>query len=447
MKRLLLFSLIFLCFGCQEKFTPASIIGSASFIIKEFSIPGVSNDNIEISDRSVIIKLPANYQNGDLIKPNIKLNDGFQLLTNLDNGLTFEGTNISITAESKVFGIFTCNIYVVPSEPLILEPESPFYNITIQEYASIAIPVRKLGTINTLSDSGLVAEQPIITLKEKSTGKINTSSTGYIISDSLGKNRVKINFPVTLEAGNYEATVSWRSRKTVINAPLTVKYGKLALDTFGWYATKNDPGFIIKGINIYPENSYEMLIENDFTEPRKIKLLRKNYNALQAEIPSDLDFGNYKSTILVNGKAYESLQPIVTPPYTNFFYKRSIEQPVIGFISQPSSFHSGVCNYYTPVLLIKRSEELVVNVVYPKEWGNSTIILRLTNTKTGISFDLDNLEPSSTVMCSFQFVTRFKIPDAMPDGTYSVTSTVGHKIDGNAIISSEKFGQIITVGN
>lgn len=446
MKRLLL-PLFILCFGCHEKFSPAPVIGPAAFVIKEFAIQGVSNDNIKISDRSITIKLPANYQNANLIKPIIKLNDGFQLQTGLDGGLDYEGKDVSVTVESKVFGTFTYSIYVIPSEPLVMKPEVSSYEIAIQEGASILIPISNLGTRTTINDSGVVAERPVITLKDKSTGKINTSSTGSFFSDSLNKTRVRIDFPTTLSAGDYEASVSWGNRKSVNNASIKIKYGKLALNTYGWYATKDVARFTVQGINIYPENSYEMLIENDFIEPRKIKLVRKNYNELQAEVPADLDFGNYKSTILVNGKAYENVQPVVTPPYANFFYKRSIEQPVISFTSQPSSFHSGVCSFYSPSLKISKSEELIVSVGYPREWGDSNIILKLTNTKTGTSFEINNLGPTATVMCSYQTATRFNIPDNMPNGQYSVIATVEHYIDGNATVASEKFGQIITVGN
>lgn len=447
MKRLL-FPLFILCFGCHEKFSPAPVIDPAAFVIKEFSIQGVSKDNIKISDRSIVIKLPANYQNASLIKPVIKLNNGFQLQTDLNGGLDYEGKDVSITVESKVFGTtFTYSIYVVPSEPLIIKSEVSFYDIAIQEGASVTIPVSNLGTRTTINDSGVVAERPVITLKDKSTGEINTSSTGSFSSDSLNKTRVKIDFPTTLGAGDYEASVSWGNRKSVISAPIKIKYGKLALNIFGWYATKDVARFTVQGINIYPENSYEMLIENDFIEPRKIKLTRKNYNEIQAEVPSDLDFGNYKSTILVNGKAYEIVQPVVTSPYANFFYKRSVQQPVISFTSQPSGFHSGVCSFYSPSLKISKSEELIVSVVYPREWGDSNITLRLSNTKTGASFEINNLSPTATVMCSYQTATRFNIPDAMPNGQYSVTATVEHYIDGKATVASEKFGQIVTVGN
>jgi hypothetical protein len=88
MKNLLLLILLVCVFSCREKpaLTPVDI--GLSGIFQELKFAGVSDNNIKLEEGRIIVNLPANYPYGNILKPSIKLREGFSFSGDTVSGFT-----------------------------------------------------------------------------------------------------------------------------------------------------------------------------------------------------------------------------------------------------------------------------------------------------------------------------------------------------------------------
>jgi hypothetical protein len=427
--------------GCKEKAIPDPYNGDINSVIKEFKILGVGDENIRLAKDKIFVKLPADYPYGQVIKPTVKLNNQFQLLTNINEGLRFEGQSLALKVKSDLYGEFGFSVYVTPTAPLVLASGTDDINISIDPDAAVQFLMENVGTLTVENEKGELSSEPRVTLKNTATGQIVECSSLMYQSQISPAAKLHIEFPVNIAAADYQASVRWGGREAKIPNLIKVKYGKLGLNFFSWVINSENPILSIPGYNILPDNEYELEIKNDFTPARKVKLIRKGYNELTASLAGELSPGNYNAKILVNSQEYKRTNGILEPIFANLIRQATGSQPVIVNLSQPSLLITGECYYYPQTTQIFRAQEIVANIWFTGEKENTQFGLKLVNQETKKEYLLTTSTPRFSGMCNSRTMSKFPIPNDLTNGKYKVYAVVG----STDMMISEPMAQLVTI--
>ncbi len=446
------FYLILLCtltlFECKERKTidPGGIIKEIDAI--SFTVPGIDQDNIEVGTDVIVINLPENYQGGDFIKPEIRLNKEYTTSSDIVNGFSYEGKKLSLALESSTVQARSYTICVVPFNAIRLTEPAKNYNVTLGPEASIMLPVTFSGTAQMLTDSGKLVETPIMQITDKKTG-LNYAGIWGEISNLNGIKEFKIQFPATVVPGDYVASVVWGMKKTVISNQISVKTGALKIRRGSWNMLADHKYFEVSGYNISKDKKYELIIENDYLKNQKIALSYKDAGTLTGNLPADVATGNYKAIYLENDKVVEATDPensiIKYMGEDSFFIRNYSDQPVLKIITQPSkrsSFQSSLglsLNYYPSVSNINRKERVLVyrEKTGPFEEKNDLI---LVSRETGKEFILERTADIYPLFDGFMAFYSYVISSDVPSGDFEAYMVLGTKNE-----KTEKYSQILNI--
>jgi hypothetical protein len=449
MKRLLSLTLLtaFLFTQCKKKEEPIPQFGPEKEIgVIDISVDGVDSKNIVVKEDLIIINLPENYSGGDFIKPHITLGTGYKTQSDLVNGFSFEGKRLSLPLESNTYERRTYTVCVVPYKSVALTEPAKDYQVTLGSEVTIPVPVTFKGTAITVNDSGKIVENPLVILKDQTTGA-DAYRLHLDASYIDGSNKLFLPFPATIANGTYTAEIAWGAKREVLSRNLTVKSGALQLKRPTWYMLPTDRYFEVNGYNITKDGKYEMTIGNDFTAPRTVILHYKDAGTLTGNLPEDLETGNYKATYSKDGKIIEPYYPkFGFDKYQGddqFFIKKVSEQPLLRVITQSSKAQSvegygGLMQtYYPSVTKISRNEPLLAYIQRNGAFPNRNDLV-LTHIETRKEYAIPYSGDSATLFDGFMVFLGYEIPKDVPSGKYEV-----HAIAGSD--KSEKYGQIINI--
>ena len=444
--------LILLCamtlFECKERKTidPGGTIEEIDVIT--FTIPGVSQENIQIGTDVIVVNLPENYQGGDFIKPEIRLGKAYTMSSDIVNGFSYEGKKVSFTLESTSAQARSYTICVVPFNSIRLTEPAKNYNVTLGPEASITLPVTFSGTAQMLNDSGKLVEKPTIQITDKLTGMNYTGIWGET-SSLNGVKEFRIQFPATVAPGDYVTSVVWGTKKAVLSNQISVKPGALTIRRGTWNMLADHKYFEVSGYNISKDKKYELIIENDYLKNRRITLNYKDAGTLTGDLPVDVATGNYKATYLENAKVIAATDPetsiVKYMGEDNFFIRSYSDQPVLKIITQPSkrsSFQSSpglFLDYYPSASKINRGERVLVyrEKSGPFEDKNDLV---LVNRETGNEFILKRTGDIYPLFDGFMAFHSYLISNDFPSGDYEAYMVLGTKNE-----KTEKYSQILTI--
>ncbi|MCE6990996.1 hypothetical protein [Dyadobacter sp. CY323] len=440
------FLLLIAFLGCKDKNEPEPFTGDINSVVKEFKIVGVSDENIKMVDNQVFVTLPAGYAFGDVIKPTVKLNNQFQLVTDISQGLEFEARPVGIQTRSSVHGNFDFRIHVIPADPFKIVGAQKDIDITIDQTAFTELLVTNVGSYPFANESGKLSEDVQVILTDQTTGAEVFSISTALGSDSAGASRLAVYFPVNTPAGNFKPVIKVGEKKVDFPKLINVKYGDLNLDLSGWKVYPANRSLSVRGYNILPDAEYTMEIENDFVPARKIKLTWEDHNNLNVKLPADMPFGNYRAKLFVNGKEYGGK---LNPRLSNLNFIAFDSQPYIVSLSQPSLLQTGECKYYKETKTLARSQDILANTWFTTANENSDVTetadfkLKLVNRETKKEHLLNSLPARFYTDCFFQVFTQFPIPTDVSSGKYEVYLIV--TVPGATPRISEALGEIVTI--
>ncbi|WP_353719092.1 hypothetical protein [Dyadobacter sp. 676] len=448
MKRILPLTLLItlLLSQCKKKDEPAPQPGSTRETdVIGLSVDGVDAQNIEVGKDLIVIRLPENYAGGDFIKPHITFGVGYSTRSELVNGFSYQGKQLSLRLESTVGEARTYNIYVIPYQSVELTEPPGDHQIILGPDAAIPVPAVFKGTAQTVNDSGRIVEHPVVVLKNKATGAMAHWLYPDLVPDSNDR-KFRLLFPATIAAGDYTAEVVWGGQRVVLSDNITIKPGPLQLKRSKWYMSPSSRYFELTGFNIGKEGKYELTLANDFTETRKIPLHFKNAGTLTGTLPADLGTGNYKATYWKDGKAVEPYDETGIGKYTGedqFYLKKTTDQPVLKIISQPSrrrSFDTGMgfsLEYYPSFVRISRNEPLLAYRERSGPFPDRNDLV-LVDTRSRKEYTIPYSGNAYGIFDGFMVFFAYNIPEALPAGKYEAYMITGSD-------KTEKYSQLITV--
>lgn len=439
MKKLFTLLLITLL-GCKEEFTPAPIYNYADYVIRNIRVEGVSQENIELKNDRIIITLPENYPSGMNLKASIEPEKDYKLISDLGNGIAFEGQDAEISFSNNAIGTVSFPIYVKPTAPLKIKSEG-IKEVVISHYTEHVLTMQNFGTRKTFPE-----DQPVsLVLKNLLTGDTLHIDRVEIFNDSPRESKLRFIVPGTISAADYQITVLQGTRNVTAPDPVKMKYGKLEL-WFGGWATRRDSSaeLVVSGYNIYPESIYEVEISNGFFPVKKYRLDWKGYNLLNLKLPAEIVPGNYNIRLFVDDKVYNP-QENELDFLPDLFVSRKANQPAIVYLSQESGLKPlGDCYYYSPFTTLSRKENVIAYIAADYYHNpNTTIRLKLVNEKTRREFILTTEIPRFSSMCYINQFFSFPISAEVENGTYEAYALSGS--DGFHVETSEKMGQLIKI--
>ncbi|WP_082213320.1 hypothetical protein [Dyadobacter psychrophilus] len=438
MKKIILLSLIAIFVGCKEsnELNPVSFIPVGG--LEDFSVPGVGQKNIKITDGRIVIHLPANYSAGDFIKPVLKASNDYKPSPDISNGFSFEGKSIKFDLKSATYSPVSYEIYVIPANPIQAVDHDKDYELIVQEGLEIDIPLQIRGTAYTITDSGSVVDLPALILKNKS-DQTSVRIPANMGIDASGENVLRVNFPWNMQVGEFEGTVEWGSKKAVLPDNFILKPGAIDVAAMPWVDARS-ARYQVQGYNFLPGKRYEVIIENDFVKPRKLLLDRKDYSNLELNIPAGLPKGSYKASLLVDSKPV-AVRTYKYLYYGNFHIREDETQPILGLISQRSKkafLEATRTEYYAAATDISRNEP-VMTYVQKFSSNNAVPTLILRNITTKKEYSLTQMRDLTCIMDGAFCFNNFEISKEIPDGQYEAYVTMNN---GGA---SEKYGQILNI--
>jgi len=426
MRKLLLSSFFLLFLACKEKQVDRFGANLEPVGFETFRISGIPDENISIKNNVIVIHLPAGFTD-DILKPATVLTNDFELPASIGGGFRFQGKEITFALESKTYEARQYTIVVIPDANIALHESAGAYSVTIEKDAKIALPVTVLGTLVTVDSAGNLQREPKIAFVNRADNKSAGEFPAEFASDSTGRMFVKMILPPGFVAGEYTATLKWGKQKAVAPTALRLKFGALFIEETTRSAVIGSEFFSIKGYNISSENKYELLLENDFIESRKIPLNRKSFNELDFVFPSDLPTGSYKSAILVNSVAIVKDQfPFFTE--ADFHYKEYADQNVLAIVTQPSNKvipELPRLEYYKPNASVSKTEDLMIFTLKSNNQAER-IKLRLINIGTGEMFTLTDTGNLTHIFDAAISFYRFNITK-IPTGKYEAYSITGEE--------------------
>jgi hypothetical protein len=439
MKKFILFSLIAVLVGCKEsnELNPVSFIPVGG--LENFSVPGIDQKNIRITDGRIVIQLPANYSAGDFIKPVLKASNDYKPSPDISNGFSFEGKSVKFDLKSPTYSPVSYEIYVIPANPIIAVDNDKNYELTIQEGLQLDIPLQIRGTAYTITDSGSVVDLPTLILKDKLGQTSSVNIPANMGTNALGENVLRVNFPWNIQVGEFEGTVVWGSKRAVLPDNFIFKPGAINVAAMPWVDARSDK-YHVQGYNFLPGKQYEVVIENDFVKPRKLLLTRKDYSNLEMRIPSGLPNGSYKASLLVDSKPV-TIRTHNFLYYANFHIREDEAQPILGLISQRSHktyFEATGAEYYAAATDILRSEPIMT---YVQKFSSINAIptLKLKSIATNKEYSLTQANELTCIMDGGFCFNNFIISKEIPNGQYEAYVTMNN---GGL---SEKYAQVLNI--
>lgn len=449
MKRILsqLLLLVVLFSQCSKKGDPIPQTGPIREIdVLDVSIEGVDAKDVIVGEDMIVIHLPENYAGGDYIKPNFTFGVGYSTRSELVNGFSYEGKEISLGLDNAVRGGRTFKIFVVPYQPIALPEPARDHNITLGPNAGIKVPVNFRGTTFTVNDSGKIVQNPVIVLKNQATGEV----MHWLYPDMdtpEGVKTLNLSFPATVASGTYTAEVVWGSKSEVLSRNVTIRAGALQLRRDRWYMVRPTRYFELTGFNISKESKFELTISNEHTTPRKIPMHFKNAGTLTGDVPADLETGNYKATYWQDGKVIEPYdEKIGVEKYMGedqFYIKKVSDQPLLRIISQPSHIktfqtETGISlGYYPSFANISRKEPILAYRQRSGAFPNRNDLI-LVNTQSKKEYAIPYSGSVYVIFGGFVVFLSYDIPDQVPAGKYEAyIATDSDK--------TEKYSQFINI--
>lgn len=331
---------------------------------------------------------------------------------------------------------------MIPHKPILLGEPARDHRITLGPEANIRIPVKFRGTTFTVNDSGKVVQNPVVVLKDRSTGAI----VHWLYPGKEGE-ELSLSFPATVASGTYTAEVVWGAKSEVLSHNITIQPGRLQLRRDRWYMVPPTRYFEVTGFNISRESKYEMTISNDFISPRKIPLHFKNAGTLTGDLPDGMETGNYKATYWRDGQVVEPYEDKTGfDKYMGedqFYLKKETDQPLLRIISQPSrakSFDTGLgfqLGYFPSFVDISRKEPLIA---YRQRSGpfpdrNDLVLVDIQSRK---EYTIPYSGDFYPIFDGFIVFLAYYIPDEIPAGKYEA-----YMITGSS--KTEKYSQFINI--
>lgn len=449
MKRILSLTLLLavLFSQCKKKDDPIPQTGPIKEIdVIDVSIDGIDAKNISIGEDMIVIRLPENYAGGDYIKPSFTFGVGYSTRSELVNGFSYEGKELSFGLDNAVRGGRAFKIFVIPHKPVTLPEPVRDHQITLGPDAEIKVPVTFHGTTLTVNDSGKIVQNPVVVLKNQATGEIAHWLYPEIDTPE-GVKTLKLSFPATAAIGTYTAEIVWGSKSEVLSRNVTIRPGALQLRRDRWYMLTPSRYFELTGFNISKESKYEMTVSNDHTTPRKIPMHFKNAGTLTGDLPADMETGNYKATYWKNGKVIEPYdEKIGIDKYMGddqFYIKKVSDQPLLRIISQPSrakAFQNDMgisLGYYPSFVDISRKEQLIAYRQRSGAFPNRNDLI-LVNTQSKKAYTIPYSGDFYGIFGDFIVFLGYNIPDHVPAGKYEAyIETDSDK--------TEKYSQFINI--
>jgi len=439
--------LVVLFSQCKKKDDPIPQTGPIKEIdVIDLSIDGVDAKNVSVGEDLIVIRLPEGYTGGDYIKPHFTFGVGYSTRSELVNGFSYEGKELSLGLDNAVRGARTFKIFVIPNKPIILPEPVRDHQITLGPDAGIKVPVTFHGTTLTVNDSGKIVQNPIVMLKNQVTGRL-----AYWLHPEIdtpeGVKTLKVSFPATIASGNYTAEIVWGSKSEVLSRNVTIHTGAVQLRRDRWYMVQPSRYFELTGFNISKESKYEITISNDHTTPRKIPMHFKNAGILTGSLPADMETGNYKATYWQDGKVIEPYdEKLGVDKYIGddqFYIKKVSDQPLLRIISQPSrakAFQNemGIAlGYYPSFVDISRKEPLIAYRQRSGAFPNRNDLV-LVNAQSQKEYTVPYSNSVYVIFGGFISFLAYNIPDQVPAGKYE--AYIVTEFD-----KTEKYSQFINI--
>ncbi|CAG5068987.1 hypothetical protein DYBT9623_01721 [Dyadobacter sp. CECT 9623] len=290
-----MFSLI----NCKESDKPLPLTHMEANGIFEFKVYGVPQENIStLAGGSIIIKLPADYQGGNKIKVSFKnwekkLSEPWPVQMGWKNG--------SINYEGNEFAIPPMEVRVIPNKPLeILSNGKPYVFPISGMDLEMKIFVKYWGT-----KLGTDESDNQVRFSHNTSGKLILSQMKASPPDTENSaTPVSITIPRYLEVGDYTVEFLRGGKAFKLSDVLTIEYGEplMAQDYWPNIVTDSSRTVSFAGYNFLSNHTYELVLSNDFSESRRLKLSRHGTNILSVNIPENLIDGNYVKEILIDGR-------------------------------------------------------------------------------------------------------------------------------------------------
>lgn len=363
--------------------------------------------------------------------------------------LHYEGghfTFLVLTPENKARN--QIYIYINPTKPLEAPSQDRPHDIVISsESISTSVPVKNWGTNHYLDDN-LTNEVRggMAMLRNTQTGKVIPAEATFNQTDS---GYINVQIPDTIEAGEYDLTLTRNNRSVVVPDKVVIRYGEpfIRIPDFISKSTYNQGGYVLsyRGYNIKPGHRYEMVLSSDLTGTQKIPMTPKSHMELQVTLPPDMPQGSYQAGIHIDDKPvnYVNLMTDI-----NLVHVRENEnQPTIALLSQRSQFYRGpVGGLYHPITRFNRNEDIVLlaetkpHILAKEGQGVARMILDRVDGEGTYELPLsDSIAPAL-----LSFFPQFKITDNIPLGRYKTRISIQENEEATPRVSGPYY-RIITI--
>lgn len=454
--RFLLIGILLLLLGCEPESSNIPVLSTSAKLEEygffDFKVEGVSTANISIlKDRlhSVLIRLPPDYKGGNKIKVSFRnwekiLADPSNSERGWKNGsIIYEGNRISIAA-NRYTGGPDIDLYVISYAPTeILSNDKPYIISLSSPDTLIKLRAKNWGTDWTPYDGDYRVQ-----LIHKTSGIIIGSFADASLPEKEGEPtpvRILISRYMQLEEGVYKVVVFSNGKEVVAPDELIVQDSKpeMSRELGVRFVTDTNRTLTFWGRNFIENNTYELVLRNDFVKERKFTLSRNNSKMLTVVLPQEVLNGNYLDEILINGQPILRDNVLETDNIT-IVQNDARQTQLISLTdySQKYTTSQGLVEF-KPITKFKRGSELMAITHTPNALSRKDKKLYLKDITSDKEYILNHdylKEFSPSVYSEYSF---FPIPMDVPPGQYEVrVSTVP---DGVTTYFSERYHRIIKI--
>ncbi|KQS31036.1 hypothetical protein [Dyadobacter sp. Leaf189] len=428
--------LVFL--GCKEEDVQPAVL--ELYDIYDLEVEGVPRENLKTHPKqSFVIYLPPNYKGGQKLKISFRHSKKGKV----DRSYNKDGwVNGSIVYEGNLIRIGSLQIAVIPYKPVEILPNGkPFRFPLVGKETLLNFYARNWGTDMEPTDIHQKAS-----FINKASGQVTTTSSFSSIPAKEGDpTPVSIKIPIDMEAGEYKIVVYRRDQPVELPDPLIMEYGPPEAGMDFWPPVLLDTSRFagIWGYNLLPEHKYEMILSNDFENPRKFLLTSKTSKYANTIIPPGFPTGNYEKRILIDGKELP-LHNLINSDNLLIVQKEYAQPRLMSLthISQLYYTDFGLA-VFKPLTHFKRGQEILAITATPDahHWKGEKLILK--NVDTQKEFILKKAESNGFFPNIVFYSVYFLIPAECPPGRYAVTFSCSP--DGVTTYHSERYHRIITI--
>jgi len=331
------FLLLLLLINCkrQERLDPIPPVAAEPALprgILDFKVVGVPKENIrfstfgsvngELTNRHVIISLPADYPYGDTIKIVAKIPKGYRIVDPFKNELNpdgfsfaYHGAEVGFFAVDSLGGHNQIELYVNPVKPIGVasagkvrtytiggNDESP--DIEVRNWGTYRMMIKKADGLDSLVDG--YAE-----FRNVKTGAMMIGLVGSAIPH-LGYDRMYVGVPTTITDGEYEITLVRHDRRAVVPYRMILKYGLPKVTGSNYFKgvfNHEDNAISYTGFNLL-DHIYEIELSSFFFPKKRFPLIPINHLLIATKLPMELAPGTYKAILYLNGKALSDKNPL-----------------------------------------------------------------------------------------------------------------------------------------